>query len=91
MFLDLLLLSGRRPRYTTDIDIVIELFPEKILKFVEKLKDVSKDIYIDEERIKEGVKGGKEFNTIDSQTGFKIDFWPLKNDFEKSKIKKGNC
>lgn len=78
-----------RPRYTADIDIVIELVSEKIPEFSKKLLLISKDFYIDGQMIKEAVKEKKEFNIIEPKMGFKIDFWPAENEFESLKIKRG--
>lgn len=78
-----------RPRYTADIDIVIELVLEKVPKLIKNLFSISKNIYIDEEMIKEAVKEKMEFNIIDPETSFKVDFWPAKDGFEKLKIRRG--
>jgi len=78
-----------KPRYTADIDIVIELPLEELSEFIKNLLSIGENIYVDEEMIKKAAKKKKEFNIIDPTTGFKVDFWPAKGEFEKLKITKG--
>lgn len=58
------------PRMTRDIDIVIELFENKIDEFI----NLFSDSYFDESVIREEVIQKGMFNIIDHSTGFKIDF-----------------
>lgn len=75
-----------RPRYTADIDIVIELKKEKVKGLIEVL---IKEGYIDEGAVEEALIYKSEFNFIDESTGVKVDFWILKNDdFDKSRLKR---
>lgn len=76
-----------RPRFTADIDIVIELKKEKVKQLVQIL---IKEGYIDEDAVNEALKYESEFNFIDQKVGIKVDFWILKNnDFDKSRLKRG--
>ena len=68
-----------------DIDIVIKLVEPKIKQLASALRKISKYGYIDEEAAKEALKRKGEFNFIDPETGFKVDFWITKDD-ENSKI-----
>lgn len=75
-----------RPRFTADIDLVVELKPEKVKQLVQIL---IKKGYIDEGAVRGAIKYSSEFNFIDQATGIKVDFWILKNDdFDKSRLKR---
>lgn len=75
-----------RPRYTADIDILIELKKEKVKKFVAEL---TKEGYVDEDVVRESLKHKLEFNFIDNETGMKVDFWILGNSaFDRSRLKR---
>jgi hypothetical protein len=72
-----------KPRFTADIDIVIELLPKNIAQLVKRLFLIDKDVYVSEEAIKDAVERKGEFNFIHPQTGLKVDFWIKKYPFEK--------
>ena len=75
-----------RPRYTADIDILIELKKNKIRKLVATLL---KEGYIDNEAVKQALKNMSEFNFIDNENSFKVDFWILgDSDFDRSRLKR---
>ena len=75
-----------RPRYTADIDLIIELKKEKVKKFIAVL---SKEGYIDEDAVNEALKYKSEFNFIDNDTSMKVDFWILEDsDFDRSRLKR---
>lgn len=75
-----------RPRYTADIDLIIELRKEKVQRFLVAL---TKEGYIDEDVVNEALKHKSEFNFIDNDTGIKVDFWILQDsDFDKSRLKR---
>lgn len=61
-----------RPRYTADIDIIIELKKEKVKQLVLTL---IKEGYVDEDAVREALKYKSEFNFIDHETSLKVDFW----------------
>ena len=77
------------PRYTADIDIIVELVPEKLPYLKKKLLSIDKDVYISEEAMKDALERKGEFNFIHPQTGLKVDFW-VKGDslYDKLKIKR---
>jgi len=78
-----------RPRFTADIDVVIELVPQKIDELFCELRKMDKNIYLDKNMIKDALKRGGEFNMIHPASGVKIDFWILKDEpFDKSRIKR---
>lgn len=75
-----------RPRFTADIDVVIELKREKVKQLIQTL---IKEGYVDEDAINDALKYESEFNFIDQSAGIKVDFWVLKDDdFDKSRLKR---
>lgn len=76
-----------RPRFTADIDIIIELEKTKVKQLVGIL---IKKGYLDEDVVNEALRNQSEFNFIDNESGIKVDFWILKNnEFDKSRLKRG--
>ena len=73
-----------KPRFTADIDIVIELLPQKIPQLSRELLLIDKDVYVNEESIKGALKNKGEFNFIHPQTGLKVDFWMRRYSFEST-------
>lgn len=75
-----------RPRFTADIDIIIELKKEKVKQLVSTLL---KEGYVDENAVKEALRYKSEFNFIDNKTGLKVDFWILSSSaFDRSRLKR---
>src|SRR3989338_1438556 len=68
-----------RPRFTADIDIVVELAPSKLDKLATELLKVDKDVYVDKKSMQRALLNKGEFNFIHSGSGNKVDFWILKN------------
>ncbi len=66
------------PRSTHDIDFVAVILPHDAKKLAKSF-DPNR-YYISEETIQEAIAQGSPFNLIDSHTGLKADFWPLKSD-----------
>ena len=77
-----------RPRFTADIDVVVELLPKNVRQLTIELFKIDKDIYVSEDAIKEALKHKREFNFIDPNSQLKVDFWVIKNDFNKQEIKR---
>lgn len=79
-----------RPRFTADIDIVIELPEEKVKGIKEALLALGKAGYIDEISVKLAISREGEFNFIDGVTGVKVDFWIFKKSdpFDASRFKR---
>lgn len=78
-----------RPRFTADIDIVIELGVKKIDQLEEALRAIGKAGYVDHDAILDAVARCGEFNFIDGETGVKVDFWILKHDeFDASRLRR---
>lgn len=61
------------PRLTRDIDLVVELYPEHILKFYQTF-EVSEFYIPPEEVLRDEVLNRRSFNLIHHETGLKIDF-----------------
>lgn len=68
------------PRFTADIDLVIELIPQKIDQLTKALLKIGQDVYVDKEMIKQAIIRQGEFNLIHPTSGLKVDFWVLKRD-----------
>lgn len=69
-----------RPRFTDDIDIVVELKAEKVDQLAKELLKVSKASYADANMMRDALRHQGEFNFIDGTTGVKVDFWIPKED-----------
>ncbi|WP_448519835.1 DUF6036 family nucleotidyltransferase [Rhodoflexus sp.] len=70
------LITYTTPRMTRDIDIVIELMPEHISKFVMAFQQ---NYYCHQATVEEEVVRKGMFNIIDYKTGYKVDFIVRKN------------
>jgi len=78
-----------RPRFTADIDIVIEFDHNKVDKLEKALLSLSTIGYFDKKAVQEAIDNKGEFNFIDGNTGIKVDFWVLSDDsFDLSRIKR---
>lgn len=77
-----------RPRFTADVDIVVELFPKNVNLLAEKLLKVDKDIYVSKEAMLNALENQGEFNFIDPNSRLKVDFWIVKDEFNKQEIKR---
>lgn len=69
-----------RPRFTADIDLVINLEEKNIHQLASKLQEKLPDAYLDVDQMGEALKNFGEFNVIEPSLGMKIDFWILKNE-----------
>lgn len=66
-----------RPRFTADIDIVVELDWEKVDNLEKALMALGEFGYVDKGIMREALRQKGEFNFIDGNTGVKVDFWIL--------------
>jgi len=78
-----------RVRYTADVDIVVELLKTNVNLLAKELLAVDKDVYVSEEAMREALVRKGEFNLIHPQSGLKVDFWIVKDNFNKQEIKRG--
>ena len=77
------------PRYTADIDIVIELLERNIKPLVKKLLNIDKNVYADEDMIRQALKYHSSFNLIHPETGLRVDFFVRgRNSYDTLKIKR---
>ena len=78
-----------RPRFTADIDIVIQLDRKNVLKLETALRNVSSSGYVDQAMIQDALQHQGEFNFIDGNTGIKVDFWILTDSlFDRTRLKR---
>lgn len=78
-----------KPRYTADIDIIVEMVEKNIKPLAKELLSIDKDVYADEDMIREGLNNKSEFNFIHPDTGLKVDFFVMANNpYNKLKIKR---
>lgn len=68
-----------RPRFTADIDIVVELKEKDVDNLEKALRGLSDFGYIDRSMMERALKNKGEFNFIDGETGVKVDFWVSKD------------
>lgn len=64
-----------KPRYTSDIDIVVQMFEKNVKPLAEKLVAIDKDVYADEDMIRDALINYGEFNFIHPDSGIKVDFF----------------
>lgn len=76
-----------RPRFTADIDIVVELKPEKVARLAKELLSINKESYADEEMMRIALERRGEFNFIHPKSGLKVDFWIMGEDkFDQQRL-----
>lgn len=59
------------PRFTNDIDIVVDLKPERIQEFCSEFPQT--DFYVSEEAVRRAVKQHSQFNILHPASGLKVD------------------
>lgn len=69
-----------RPRFTADIDILVEFKLTDVDKLEAALSALGEAGYVDKDAMREALLREGEFNFIDGNTGVKVDFWILKKD-----------
>ena len=77
-----------RPRFTSDIDIIVELLDKNIEQLSKRLFAIDKDSYLSISAARNALVTKREFNFIHSNTGMKVDFWVRNTDFDKEKIQR---
>lgn len=76
-----------RPRFTADIDIVVELRAEQAGRLARALKRIGREVYVDAEEVAVAVRAGGEFGFFDPRSGLRVDFWMLKDDaFDRERL-----
>lgn len=76
------------PRFTNDIDIVVDLKPEHVGNFCRSFP--APDFYVNEAAIRAAIQEKRQFNVIHPSSGLKVDFI-LRNDtpFDDSRFARG--
>lgn len=78
-----------RPRFTADVDIVIELTQENLPRLADALEDFCEMGMIDREAMKDAMERGGEFNYIDADSDVKVDFWVVGNmPFDRERLRR---
>ena len=78
-----------RPRFTADIDIILELREKDVALFMKALKQIDKAGYVDANAMRRAIERRGEFNFIDNVSGVKVDFWVIGEDeFSRLKLKR---
>jgi len=78
-----------RPRFTADIDLVVELSVDKLDVLEKAFKSLDEVGYVDGDVMREALAQNGEFNFIDGKTGMKVDFWVSSGDsFDRSRLKR---
>jgi hypothetical protein len=73
------------PRFTNDIDIVVDLPLERVSEFCQKFPDP--EFYADEEAAREAVRRRRQFNIIHPASGLKVDIIiPEDSAFDRSRF-----
>src|SRR3989344_6621701 len=66
-----------RPRFTADIDIIIELHEKDVVLLMKALRQIDEEGYIDANAMRMAIERRGEFNFIDNVSGIKVDFWVI--------------
>ena len=80
-----------KPRHTADVDIVVEIDSvESIQDLIRDLKKAFPKSYPDVEMAIDAFKRKSEFNVVESEFGYKADFFVSdQTEYKKSEIKRG--
>lgn len=75
------------PRFTNDIDVVVQIRPHQIRAFVDAF--ATEEFYLAEETVTRAVEAKGSFNLIHPSSGLKVDFMlPEDNDFNRSRFER---
>jgi hypothetical protein len=74
------------PRFTRDVDIVVDLPLEKVSAFAARFPHA--DFYIDEMVIREAVRERSQFNIIHHESGVKVDIYIPADPLQQNQIKR---
>ncbi len=77
------------PRFTHDVDLVIQIPPTAIMHLVHEFEP---DYFVDAQMIRESYQGTLQFNLLHHETGIKIDFWLTRPDpFHRAMFERRKC
>jgi hypothetical protein len=74
------------PRFTRDVDIVVDLPLNKVGDFVERFP--RPDFYIDEIVVRQAVRDRTQFNIIHNDSGVKVDIYIPADSIQENQIKR---
>ncbi len=75
------------PRFTNDLDVVIDLSPEMISAFCAGFPP--SEFYLSEQAVRDSVRARHQFNVLHPGSGWKVDFILLSNsDFDNERIRR---
>lgn len=74
------------PRFTRDVDIVVDLPLDKVSAFAERFPHM--DFYIDEAVIRQAVRDRGQFNIVHHESGVKVDIYIPKDPLQHTQIKR---
>lgn len=78
-----------RPRFTADVDVVMELARVKVNGLAAALLKLDRDVYLDRHMMFRALKTQGEFNVVHPASGLKVDFWMLKDDlFDRQRMQR---
>lgn len=72
------------PRYTRDVDVVVELPAGKVARLLERFP--RPDFYVDAELAARTAREGGQFNIIHPESGLKIDVYVPTEDLQRSQV-----
>jgi hypothetical protein len=72
------------PRFTRDVDIVVDLPLEKVGEFVERFP--RPEFYLDESAVRQAVRDRGQFNIIHNESGVKVDIYIPADSIQKNQI-----
>jgi hypothetical protein len=74
------------PRFTNDIDVVIDLPANRVTEFCRAFPD-DMDFYVSEDAVREAVARRDQFNVLHATSGLKIDVMiPKRTPFDESRL-----
>ncbi|HST59784.1 MAG TPA: hypothetical protein VLK84_13865 [Longimicrobium sp.] len=74
------------PRFTRDVDIVVDLPLDRVPEFVARFP--RPDFYIDEATVRQAVRDRSQFNIIHNESGVKVDIYIPADPLQKNQIKR---
>jgi hypothetical protein len=73
------------PRFTNDIDVIVELTAPDVSKFCQSFP--TEDFYVSHEAVRTAIRERRQFNILHPATGLKVDVFVLKDTpFDQSRI-----
>lgn len=74
------------PRFTRDVDIVVDLPLSRVSEFIARFP--RPDFYIDETAVREAVSERSQFNIIHNESGVKVDIYIPADPLQENQIKR---